>query len=127
MRNWLSKLRPLLWGDWLVLLLSLAITGWLWSDWGNYAHATKCQIRQGTHIIGTYDLMQDRHITVKGAIGNSVIHIHQGKVRFEHAPCHNQYCVQQGWLRRAGQVVLCLPNQVSIVLLGESGFDSLSY
>lgn len=127
MHKWWSNLRTLLWGDWLVLALCLALVGWSWHHGGQYTQASKCQIRQGRHIVGTYDLNQDRHITVQGPIGRSVIHIHAGKVRFEHAPCHTQYCVQQGWLNRAGQVALCLPNQVSITLLGKRGFDSLNY
>lgn len=127
MRTWWNNLQPLLWGDWLVLALSLCLLVSLWSHSIAVGPAHKCQIRQGSHIIGTYDLQQERHIRVQGRMGTSVIHIHQGKVRFEHAPCHNQYCVQQGWLNRAGQVVLCLPNEISISLLGERGFDSLSY
>lgn len=126
MFNWYTK-RRLLWGDWLVLALSLVVTSWAWTGWGHTTQAQKCQIRQGTHNIGTFDLNQDRHIRVRGAIGESVIHIRHGKVRMEQAPCQHQYCVQQGWLSHAGQVALCLPNQVSIVLLGNAGFDSLSY
>lgn len=127
MRTWWNNLRLLLWGDWLVLALSIVLLFCLWAQFTPGGQAQKCQIRQAGRLLGTYDLQQERHISVSGRIGNSLIHIHQGRVRFEHAPCHNQYCVQQGWLNRAGQVALCLPNEVSIHLLGERGFDSLSY
>lgn len=127
MRTWWNNLRPLLWGDWLIVMLSVCLLVMLWSHSLPAGRAQKCQIRQGSQLIGTYDLQQERRVRIRGHMGDSVIHIHQGKVRFEHAPCHNQYCVQQGWLDRAGQVVLCLPNQISITLLGERSFDSLSY
>lgn len=127
MCSWFRKWHPLLWGDWLVLGLSLAMLVWLWGHLAPAGQARQCQIHQGGRLVGTYDLQQERRLVIKGRLGNSVVHIHGGRVRFEHAPCHNQYCVQQGWLTHAGQVALCLPNEVSIHLLGEAGFDSLSY
>ncbi|MEQ1673721.1 MAG: NusG domain II-containing protein, partial [Candidatus Nitrotoga sp.] len=37
-------------------------------------------------------------------------------------------CVQQGWLKQAGEIALCLPNQVSVELSnGKSSYDSLNY
>ena len=124
---WCHSLRHLRPGDWLVLSLALWLTSWSWLHGSQQAVASKCQIRQGGRLIGTYDLHQERHVRVHGPLGDSHIHIHAGKVRFEHAPCPNQYCVHQGWLSRAGQAALCLPNQVSITLLGERRFDSISY
>jgi len=36
--------------------------------------------------------------------------------------------VHQGWLSHAGQVAICLPNQISLELLAERKlYDSLSY
>ena len=48
--------------------------------------------------------------------------------RYTQSPCRNQYCVHQGWLSRAGQVAVCLPNQISLELLGgDKNYDSLNY
>ncbi len=127
MQHWFHNLKGLLWGDWLVLALCILLVACLWRQGGKVLQAHTFEVRRGQHVVGVYDLNQERHLSIRGAIGTSDIHVHAGKVRFAHAPCHNQYCVQQGWLSHAGQVALCLPNQVSIVLLGEPGFDSLSY
>jgi hypothetical protein len=36
--------------------------------------------------------------------------------------------VRQGWLTQAGEVAICLPNQVSLELIGSTKrYDSLSY
>lgn len=114
-------------GDWLVLALSLLLTAYLFSQFSSQQTAQKVQIKQGKHVLGTYSLNQHKHIVVNGPAGQSVIEIQDGKARFAHAPCHNQYCVHQGWLKHAGQLAVCLPNQVSVQLLGEKSFDSLSY
>ncbi len=90
--------------------------------------ASKLKIRQGNQVFGTYDLNQVRELKIIGPMGESLISINQGKVRFKQSPCHNQYCVHQGWLSRAGQVAICLPNQISLQLMGaKKAYDSLNY
>lgn len=72
--------------------------------------------------------MQSKILKISGKLGNAVIEIEQGKVRFKHSPCHNQYCVYQGWLSHANQAAICIPNQISIELIGaQPAFDSLNY
>lgn len=115
-------------GDWLVIIVSLIlVVGAFQTLWHN-EHAAKLRIRQGDAIYATLSLDQERAIDIHGPLGNSRIVIHRGQVRFEHSPCTNQYCVHQGWLSRAGQVAICLPNQVSLELLGSNKpYDSLNY
>jgi hypothetical protein len=130
--NKLSNIRQtiqaLLIGDWLTILISLCVITYLFqTQWSN-APATKVQIRVGQKVYAIYSLNQQRDIKVVGKIGETTIQIGQGKARFLHAPCHNQYCVQQAWLTRAGQVAICLPNQVTLALLGDQPlYDSLNY
>lgn len=114
-------------GDYLTIGLSMLLIALSWPQRASQQHATQCQIRQGQRVVGVYDLAQTRQIRVQGAQGVSVIQIANGKVRFLQGPCHNQYCVQQGWLSHANHVALCLPNQVSITLLGARDFDSMAY
>lgn len=119
--------KPLI-GDWLVIIISIMIIVFLFQQLWRYAPASKFQIRQANKVIGTYDLNQTRILHIHGPLGESHISIEQGKVRFKQSPCNNQYCVHQGWLKKAGQVAICLPNQISLELLGtEKPYDSLNY
>jgi hypothetical protein len=119
--------KPLI-GDILVILVSLIFVGYLFSIFWHSLQATKLQIRLGDKIYATYSLAQNRSIDVQGPIGITRIVIANGKTRFAHSPCPNQYCVHQGWLSHQGQAAICLPNQVSLELLGgEKPFDSLNY
>ncbi len=123
-----SSFSPLLAGDWLIVMFSAAVIIILFQSLWSHEHASKVQIRMGDRILGTYDLNQQRDIRVHGVIGDADIHIGQGKVRFAKSPCHNQYCVHQGWLTRSGQVAICLPNQISLELVGQKKpYDSLNY
>ena len=118
----------LLIGDWLVLTLSaLAVAGLFHALW-HTEPANKLRIRQGERIFATLSLDQTRSLEVQGPLGVSKVTLEHGKVRFAQSPCNNQYCVHQGWLDKAGQVAVCLPNRISIELLGSSKpYDSLNY
>lgn len=127
MNSSITQSKPLL-GDWLIITLSVIGIIFLFQTLWTNMPASQLQIRQGDAIIGTYDVNQDRELHLHGPIGDSLISIKQGKVRFKQAPCTNQYCVHQGWLSKAGQVAICLPNQISLQLIGkEKPYDSLNY
>jgi hypothetical protein len=119
--------KPLI-GDWLVIIASIVAVIFMFQQFWSFEPASKLKIRQGNQVVGTYDLNQKRELHIKGVIGESIISIEQGKVRFKQSPCHNQYCVHQGWLSLAGQVAICLPNQISLQLIGvKNTYDSLNY
>ncbi|HSR01396.1 MAG TPA: NusG domain II-containing protein [Methylophilaceae bacterium] len=119
--------KPLI-GDCIVMIGSLLVVILLFQTLWTNSPASRLQVRMGNKIIGTYDLNQNKELHIDGPLGESQISISQGKVRFKQSPCNNQYCVHQGWLNRAGQVAVCLPNQVSIQLIGENKpYDSLNY
>ena len=121
------KVKPLL-GDWLIIIASLITIFFLFQSLWVRAPASQIKIRVADKVIGTYDLNQTRELIIHGKIGDAHISIQQGKVRFKQSPCSSQYCVHQGWLSRAGQVAICLPNQISLQLLGlKSPYDSLNY
>ena len=119
--------KPLI-GDWLVIAISIIAVIFMFQQFWSMMPASKLKIRQGSRVVGTYDLNQMRELKITGAMGESLISINQGKVRFKQSPCLNQYCVHQGWLSRAGQVAICLPNQISLQLMGtKTTYDSLNY
>lgn len=118
----------LLRGDYLIIVISLIAIGVMFKQFWQFESASQLKIRQGNIILGIYDLNQTRELKIKGPKGISVISINKGQVRFKQSPCNNHYCVHQGWLSRAGQVAICLPNQISLQLMGsKTSYDSLNY
>ncbi len=115
-------------GDWLTLLLGgllvVALALKLWS--GDVAD--KAVIRSGGKIFKEVPLSRDQQIEVPGPLGTSIVSIQNRKARIASDPSPKQYCVRQGWLQQAGEVALCLPNQVSVELVGSrKKYDSLNY
>jgi hypothetical protein len=117
-----------LWGDWLIIVSSLCLIVWMFTHlWSNETAAT-LRIRLSGQVYGTYSLQQNTTLHIHGKIGEAIVEINQGKVRFKQAPCSSQYCVHQGWLSKAGQTAICLPNQLSLELLGaKKNYDTLNY
>ena len=115
-------------GDWLTLLLgSMLVVLLALKLWGGDL-ADKAIIRGGGKIFREVPLSRDQQIEVPGPLGISLVDIQNRKVRIASDPGPRQYCVRQGWLQQAGEIALCLPNQVSVELTGSrKRYDSLNY
>jgi hypothetical protein len=97
----------------------------LWTDQGT-ANGLRIQVADAAATVTT--LATDRHIQVAGPLGDSTIEIRAGKARFLSSPCPGQVCVHSGWLREAGHLAACLPNRISIQLLGSRPrFDAINF
>ncbi len=121
----LHHLKP---GDYLTLLAGVVFSVWIsviaWSG----GPADTVVIRSGGKIFREVPLSRDQQIEVPGPLGTSVITIEKRRARISSDPSPRQYCVRQGWLQQAGEIAVCLPNQVSVELTGgERKYDSLNY
>ena len=115
-------------GDWLVLLAGMLATAWLFATlWQGHA-ADKAVVRSGGKVVAELSLAENRSYSTQGPLGTSRIEIRNHRARVAADPSPRQYCVQQGWLSKAGEAALCLPNQVSLELTGAKKlYDSLNY
>jgi hypothetical protein len=75
------------------------------------------------------NLQRTQKVHIQGYLGESILEIDHGRIRFFKSPCHNQHCVQSGWLSKDGDFAVCIPNQVSIELHNSHTIplDSISY
>jgi len=115
-------------GDWLTLLVGGFFTAWLASQFWQGGAAQKVIIRSGGELFAEARLDQVRRIEVPGPLGTSLVEIANGRARVARDPSPRQLCVKQGWLDQAGDAALCLPNQLSVELIGAARrFDSVNY
>jgi hypothetical protein len=115
-------------GDWFIIILFCALiiisTKFLW----NLPQGEYLEIYKNNKILSTYTLNQKITKIVNGAIGETKIIIDHGKVRFSSAPCAKKYCIHQGWINKANQIIICIPNEISISILGgKKNYDSINY
>lgn len=117
--------------DIFILLSACLLTAWLyavfWFDNAQQGEADSLLIQFADNDPLEYTLSKDKIITIQGHIGPSLIEIKQGKARFIHSSCRNQFCVFHGWLTVAGDTTACLPNRVSISLKGTiNDYDAIA-
>ncbi len=118
-------LRP---GDWLILLLGAGIIGLMIQVFWQGGQANTVIIRAGGKVFLEAPLSRDREIEVPGPLGQTRVLIEKGRARVAADPSPRQYCVKQGWLSQAGEVAVCLPNEISVELSGGTNrYDSLNY
>ena len=115
-------------GDWFIIILFCALiiisTKFLW----NLPQGEYLEIYKNNKILATYTLNQKITKTINGAIGETKIIIDHEKVRFSSAPCAKKYCIHQGWINKANQIIICIPNEISISILGgKKNYDSINY
>ena len=78
--------------------------------------------------VAQVSLDHDHQVHVAGALGESVVEVGGGRVRFLRSPCRRKLCLHGGWVDQAGARLACLPNRVAIrVEAAVHAFDSLNY
>ena len=116
-------------GDWVILLFSLFLIPLSWSMTEHQAGESKAiEISIADKHPSAYSIKGNRQIKVTGELGDSIIEIHDGKVRFTHSPCNGKVCILSGWHQQSGDHIVCLPNKVSVSLLSqEDRFDGINF
>lgn len=115
-------------GDWLTLLLGGALVAALALHFWGGAQGDTLLVRAQGKLVEEASLRTARTLTVAGPLGNTLIEIQPGRARVARDPSPRQLCVRQGWLSRAGEAALCLPNQVSVEIRGAvRAYDSVAY
>jgi hypothetical protein len=115
-------------GDWLTLLFGCIFVALITLKLWNGELADRAIIRSGGKVFREVSLSHDQRIEVSGPLGTSIVTIEKRKARITSDPSPRQYCVRQGWLQQAGEIAICLPNEVSVELTGSvKKYDSLNY
>jgi hypothetical protein len=116
-------------GDLLVLALALTVVIGLFDRfWGDNRMGEQARILVGDRQLALVSLSGHRQIEVDGTLGTSVLEVEEGRIRFVDSPCQGKVCVHSGWITRGGEIVACLPNRVSVAVLGgEQRFDAVNF
>lgn len=58
-------------------------------------------------------------------VAGCTVKLSDGKVRVVSSTCPDKVCVNTGDISEAGEVIVCVPNRVSIKLAGKKEFDAV--
>lgn len=122
--------QQLTWIDGLILIAAILwIMILFYIYWGNGQPAEYAMLFLPEGPPQRIDLHHARTFSVPGRLGESIIEVKNGKIRFIHSPCRGKYCIHHGWQTQGGDFVACLPNEVSISVHSEAStqFDAIAY
>jgi hypothetical protein len=115
-------------GDLVVLALGASFVGASYAAfWGDRTTGTEAAVFVDKEQVALLELAADGDHAVRGRIGNSILRVEGGRVRFTDSPCPGRICVHSGWLARSGEVAACLPNGVVVEVQGrEREYDAVN-
>ena len=71
--------------------------------------------------VGVYPLSTDAEISING--GTNILKIEGGKAYITSADCPDHTCMNTGKISRVGQSIICLPNKVTVTVIGNTPPD----
>jgi hypothetical protein len=121
----MKVLRP---ADFLVLAVAAAIVGASYGAfWSERVEGDEAVVSVGHGEVARISLREDGRFPVSGIVGESVLQVKDGQVRFVESPCPGRFCIHAGWISRTGQVAACLPNGVVVEIQGGAReFDAIN-
>jgi hypothetical protein len=88
---------------------------------GEETSPREADIYKGSELIETVSLDTDRDIEIGPAGARNLIRISGGKISVAEADCPDKTCVHTGAKSRAGDMIVCLPNRLQIMIRGGDG------
>lgn len=84
------------------------------------------EVEQSGQIVATYSLSIDGEYSLNG--GTNILVIEGGAAYLKDANCPDKTCVKTGKIHYVNQSIICLPNEISITVRGNSddGVDIVS-
>ena len=80
--------------------------------------AAAVEITIDGEIVATYSLFDDGAYVLNG--GTNAIVIEGARVYMIHSECPDHTCERTGKIKYVGQSIICLPNKLSVTIVGES-------
>jgi len=116
-------------GDRFILTLALMAVAVLYVVyWGQSVYGNQAVVSIAGKHWRTVDLYEDAFYSVEGAKGISQLEVHNGKIRFIASPCDTKRCIHQGWISQSGEIAACVPNTISVRILGpDPRFDTMNF
>ena len=115
-------------GDWFVIILFCILIIISAKTLWNLPQGQYLEIYEDNKILATYSLNQQISKTINGVKGKTEVQINNGRVRLSSSPCSKKYCIHQGWISKANQTIICIPNKISISIVGtKKAYDSINY
>lgn len=120
------------WGDYVVAAMFVVFASasvWLPSLAPENPQARLAQVTIANRRARDIDLRQPQTVSFQGLRGEVIVEVTGRRIRVRSSVCPNQFCVKQGFVSRPGQMLVCVPNRLVILITGtqQSDLDAITY
>ena len=128
-KNRLSSIITIKKGD-LFLCIGLMLSSllFMWMIKHGQTRGDTAEIYLDNQLLYTVSLNETRHIILDGSVGQVEVNIDKGDIWIHEVTCPDQICKKMGRINRSGQVIVCVPNKIVILVKGKHPYqmDALS-
>ena len=118
-RSVLPQSRLLTKGDILLIAIIIAASVGLWINlFLSSNDSQNAEIYFENKLIKTLSLNQDTQYTINKDGVRILIEVEDKKIRMKESNCPRKICVHQGWIRKSGESIICVPNKVVVKING---------
>lgn len=93
--------------------------------WNRAGSGDVCVIKS-VEGVQTIALPVDTVVTLNGPVGRTVVEVRGKQVRVRDSDCRNKICVRTGWIKSSGQISVCAPNRVMVLVKSGDGVDGIT-
>lgn len=87
---------------------------------GTYVEVTKDGV-----VIASYPLSTDGEYTLNG--GTNILTVKDGVAYMTYSSCPDHTCEHTGKVSHVGETIVCLPNKLTVTVIGEKSDDSVDF
>lgn len=107
-----------------VTVLAISLTGYFLTGFAFAGQEKTVIIESRGKVFAQYPMTETRRVDVGG---HNTVEITPDYVRVIHADCPDKLDVKQGKITSPGSIIICMPNQMTVRIAGESEIDAISY
>ena len=101
------------------IILAVAAAGFSVNYMVHRQPAAQLEIAINGEVVKRLDLSRNTELTIEGANGGSNhLVLQDGIAWIDEATCPDKVCIHQGKIRYNGQIIVCLPNQMTARIVG---------
>lgn len=107
------------------LVMSIILIVYIFNYQNSIKDNMSVQIKLDGEVIQQESLPQKERkiIPIRSKYGENFIVIHDNDVAILEADCPNQICIKDGTINKPGQILVCLPNHLTVEILGQRTDD----
>ncbi|MDR1568724.1 MAG: NusG domain II-containing protein [Streptococcaceae bacterium] len=111
------KFKPL---DFIIIAVLLTLSFlpfFLFNAQQNAQNKVWAELRVDGKLIKSFDLTSDKAISYRYIEDDgdyNLIEVKDHRIRIKEANCPDQVCIRRGWIKKAGETIVCLPHKLVI-------------